>query len=162
MVPIFFYVPDKSHAQLTARLLSSLPNVSTLLQQPNLNWYMNSHFIKNFNTNPPVYLSILFILTLHIINNLILWFRCRFIHDLRTGYTDPVFVVLSTVLKWLTKPRSRHLKSYPWVAEISQSNQGRKISKKSTELSGFRINFLCIIANWTTEILRMLAQIKKQ
>ena len=27
---------------------------------------------------------------------------------------------------------------------------------------GFQINFLCIIANWATEILRLLAQIKKQ
>jgi hypothetical protein len=26
----------------------------------------------------------------------------------------------------------------------------------------FQINFLCIIANWATEILRLLAQIKKQ
>ena len=28
--------------------------------------------------------------------------------------------------------------------------------------TGFQINFLCIIANWATEILRLLAQIKKQ
>ena len=31
-----------------------------------------------------------------------------------------------------------------------------------TVLAGFQINFLCIIANWATEILRLLAQIKKQ
>jgi hypothetical protein len=28
--------------------------------------------------------------------------------------------------------------------------------------TGFQINFLCMIANWATEILRLLAQIKKQ
>jgi hypothetical protein len=29
-------------------------------------------------------------------------------------------------------------------------------------LAGSQINFLCTIANWATEILRLLAQIKKQ
>jgi hypothetical protein len=28
--------------------------------------------------------------------------------------------------------------------------------------AGSEINFLCIIANWATEILRLLAQIEKQ
>jgi hypothetical protein len=66
-----------------------------------------------------------------------------------------------------TCTRTRHVvhpSVYRWFCwcQIYRGCLNRKGFSSLTIKTGSQINFLCIIANWATEILRLLAQIKKQ
>jgi hypothetical protein len=48
------------------------------------------------------------------------------------------------------------------LESIIESDPNVDVSNDRCTTTGSQINFLYIIANWATEILRLLAQIKKQ
>jgi hypothetical protein len=56
-----------------------------------------------------------------------------------------------------TTPKSNCIRNAFFSETINQTQ-----CKLHRNVPGSQINFLCIIANWATEILRLLAQIKKQ